>query len=349
MIEKLINLAETRFLPDFMVRYGINFFLRQKLKIEKNKFGYDLKSRKNEWVEEMKNSPIASFTEIANEQHYEVPPEFFKQSLGPNLKYSCAYWDAKINNLSDAEERMFEIYIERSEIKNGMSILDLGCGWGSFSLYLAKKFPESKIIAVSNSNDQGEHINSEIKNYQLNNIHYIKMNMKDFKIDKTFDRIVSIEMFEHMRNYEILLHKISKLLKTEGKLFLHFFCHDKYVYPYEVKSNSDWMTKYFFYGGMMPSFDILSFFENDLKVIKSWKVNGNHYKKTCRSWLENQDKNKNKIMTIFKKCYDKDALIWFNRWRIFWMSCEELFGYKNGSEWYVGHFLMSRKKQNEIN
>ena len=344
MIQQLISLAEKRFLPDFIVRTGIKYFLNQKLNIEKKKFGDNPKSEKNKWIEEMKKSPIALFTNKANEQHYEVPPEFFRISLGPNLKYSCAYWDTEINNLADAEEKMFKIYIERSGIKNGMSILDLGCGWGSFSLYLAKKFPNSKILAVSNSNDQSQYIKAESKKYKLNNINYLKLNMSDFKINQKFDRIVSIEMFEHMRNYEILLHKISKLLNENGKLFLHFFCHKKYVYPYEVKSNSDWMTKYFFYGGMMPSYDILSFFENDLKLIKSWKVNGNHYKKTCRAWLKNQDQNKNKIMNIFEKCYEKDSTTWFNRWRIFWMSCEELFGYKNGSEWYVGHFLMTRKK-----
>jgi len=343
MIKQLINLAEKRFLPDFIVRSGIKYFLNQKLNIEKNKFGNDLKAKKKEWVKEMKNSPIALFANKANEQHYEVPPEFFKQSLGPNLKYSCAYWDTETNKLSDAEEKMFQIYIERSRIKNGMSILDLGCGWGSFSLYLAKKFPKSKILAVSNSNDQGEYIQAESKKYKLSNINYLKLNMSDFNINQKFDRIVSIEMFEHMRNYYILLNKISTLLNDKGKLFLHIFCHDKYVYPYEVQSNSDWMTKYFFYGGMMPSFDILTFFQNDLKLTKSWKVNGNHYKKTCREWLNNQDKNKKIIMTIFDKCYDQEAIIWFNRWRIFWMSCEELFGYKNGEEWYVGHYLLSKK------
>ena len=344
MITTLINLAEKRILPDFLVRIGIKKFLKQKLNFEKNKFGNDLKLKKNEWVKIMKNSPIALFTNKANEQHYEVPPEFFKQSLGPNLKYSCAYWDSKTNNLSDAEEKMFKIYIERSEIKNGMSILDLGCGWGSFSLYLAKQFPKSKIISVSNSIEQGNYIKSKATTLKLKNLSYVRSNMNEFEINQKFDRIVSIEMFEHMRNYKVLLNNISKLLNDEGKLFLHFFCHDKYVYPYEIKSESDWMTKYFFYGGMMPSFDILTFFQNDLKLNKSWKVNGNHYKKTCREWLNNQDKNKKKIMIIFDKCYDKKAIVWFNRWRIFWMSCEELFGYKNGEEWYVGHYLLSKKK-----
>ena len=216
---------------------------------------------------------------------------------------------------------MIELYIKRAEIQEGQEILDLGCGWGSFSLYVAEKYPSVSITAVSNSKDQINFIKNEAKRRGLLNIKVLKMDVNNLDLDKQFDRIVSIEMFEHLRNYKLILNSLNSLLKHDGRLFVHIFCHKELTYFYEIKNSYDWMTKYFFEGGIMPSQDIFKYFDDELEVINQWEVNGNHYAKTCKAWLNNHYKNKDEILDIFKKHYDKPK-IWFNRWRIFFLSCE---------------------------
>ena len=343
MISRAITLAEKNYLPDWLIRVGIRRLMKEKLKEQARIYESDSYNQKQDWVHSMNKSPLAFSSGKANEQHYEVPPQFFQQVLGPRMKYSSCFWDNSTMNLYDAENQMLNVTIQRSGITNGMRVLDLGCGWGSLSLYIAETFPQCHIVSVSNSNDQGNYIIQESQKRDLNNLSFIKADMNEFHTDLTFDCIVSIEMFEHMRNYRLLLNKIARWLNRDGKLFLHFFCHQQYAYPYETKTDSDWMTRYFFSGGMMPSYDILEYFQDDLVLKKSWKVNGYHYKKTCRAWLNNQDKQREEIMEIFRRFYGNDGELWFNRWRIFWMACEELFAFNEGDEWFVGHFLMERK------
>ena len=234
---------------------------------------------------------------------------------------------------------MLNLYIERAEIKNGQEVLDLGCGWGSFSLYAAKKYPNTNITAISNSSDQINYIKNEAQKRGLLNINAIRMDVNNLDLDKKFDRIVSIEMFEHLRNYKLILNSLNNLLKPDGKLFIHIFCHKKLTYFYELKNNLDWMTKYFFQGGIMPSIDLFKYFEDELIIINQWNINGNNYSKTCKAWLNNHYKNKKEILDIFKRHYDKPK-IWFNRWRIFFLSCEAFFALNNGNEYFVSHYLL---------
>ena len=236
---------------------------------------------------------------------------------------------------------MIELYIERAEIHEKQEILDLGCGWGSFSLYVAEKYPSASITAVSNSRDQINFIQNEAKRRGLLNIKALKLDVNNLDLDKQFDRIVSIEMFEHLRNYKLILNSLNSLLKENGRLFVHIFCHKELTYFYEIKNSYDWMTKYFFEGGIMPSQDIFKYFDDELEVINQWQVNGNHYAKTCKAWLNNHYKNKDKILDIFKNHYKKPK-IWFNRWRIFFLSCEAFFSLNNGKEYFVSHYLFKK-------
>ena len=291
----------------------------------------------------MKESPIALVPEKANEQHYEVPPAFFENVLGKHLKYSSGYWPDGVNSLDESEESMLELSFERAQLADGDSILELGCGWGSLTCYMASKLPNSKITAVSNSKDQKEHILNRCKNQGLDNIEVVTADMNDFETENKYDRVVSIEMFEHMRNYKKLLSKISSWLNDDGKLFIHIFTHQSVVYPFENQGEADWMAREFFSGGMMPSHDLLLHFQDDLIIDDVWSMSGTHYEKTSLAWVNKMDANKDSIMKIFLKTYGDDAKLWFQRWRIFFMSCEKLFGYNNGSDWGVSHYRFSKR------
>jgi len=259
------------------------------------------------------------------------------------LKYSSGYWPDGVNSLDESEESMLELSFERAQLVDGDSILELGCGWGSLTCYMASKLPNSKITAVSNSKDQKEHILNRCKNQGLDNIEVITADMNDFGTESKYDRVVSIEMFEHMRNYKKLLSKISSWLHDDGKLFIHIFTHQSVVYPFENLGEADWMAREFFSGGMMPSHDLLLHFQDDLIIDDVWSMSGTHYEKTSLAWVNKMDANKDSIMKIFLKTYGDDAKLWFQRWRIFFMSCEKLFGYNNGSEWGVSHYRFSKR------
>ena len=222
-------------------------------------------------------------------------------------------------------------------------ILELGCGWGSLTLYMAEHFPKSKITAVSNSNDQRQFIEERCRQLKLVNVRVITADMNDFEAEGLFDRVVSIEMFEHMRNYEKLLGRVNAWLKKEGKLFVHIFSHQRVAYPFEDNDDADWMAREFFSGGQMPSHRLLMSFPGQMKIEKDWRVSGTHYEKTSLAWLQKMDKNKAEVLELFKKTYgENDAKSWFQRWRIFFMSCEVLFGFGRGSEWGVSHYLFEK-------
>ena len=334
MTKFLLTIAELGLIPDVFIKTAVRFITKKRL----NESG--IHENKLNVIKSISEGGIAEKTDDANEQHYEVPPEFFKYALGKNLKYSCSFFD-KTDSLDEAEKSMIELYIERADIQKGHDILDLGCGWGSFSLYVAEKYPSVSITAVSNSKDQITFIQNEAKRRSLFNIKALKMDVNNLDLDNKFDRIVSIEMFEHLRNYKLILNSLNSLLKPDGRLFVHIFCHKELTYFYEIKNSYDWMTKYFFEGGIMPSQDIFKYFDDELEVINQWDVNGNHYAKTCKAWLNNHYKNKDKILDIFDKHYDKPR-IWFNRWRIFFLSCEAFFAINNGREYFVSHYLLKK-------
>jgi cyclopropane-fatty-acyl-phospholipid synthase len=343
MITKLIELAEKGIIPDYFIRQGIVRNCENRLNNENVSNTEKVSLKKQSWIQQMKDSPIALVPEKANEQHYEVPSAFFENVLGKHLKYSSGYWPDGVNSLDESEESMLELSFERAQLADGDSILELGCGWGSLTCYMASKLPNSKITAVSNSKDQKEHILNRCKNQGLDNIEVITADMNDFETKDKYDRVVSIEMFEHMRNYKKLLSKISSWLNDDGKLFIHIFTHQSVVYPFENQGEADWMAREFFSGGMMPSHDLLLHFQDDLIIDDVWSMSGTHYEKTSLAWVNKMDANKDSIMKIFLKTYGDNAKLWFQRWRIFFMSCEKLFGYNNGSEWGVSHYRFNKR------
>lgn len=341
MIDKLLK---KNILPDFLIRMGIKRLLAQRLKDEDQGNVEANQQHLMQLIEELKKSPIAINTQEANEQHYEVPTKFYQYVLGKNLKYSSGYWKEGQNNFDQSEDDMLELTCQRAELQDGQKILELGCGWGSLSLYMAAKFPQAKITGVSNSKTQKLYIDEQAKQRGLFNLTIITADMNEFMLNEQFDRVVSVEMFEHMRNYKLLLQKVHAMLSEQGKLFVHIFTHKDFAYPFEVKDATDWMSKYFFTGGIMPSDHLLLYFADHLKIEKHWRVSGMHYSKTSESWLKNMDQHKTEIMPLFEETYTKEqALKWWVYWRVFFMACAELWGYNQGEEWIVSHYLFTKK------
>ena len=340
-----MSLVEKGLLPDAVIRHGIRRLLAQRLVEEDKGDPQAQQAHFMKLVESLRQSPVAIETAAANQQHYEVPAVFYQKVLGKHLKYSSCYFQPGITSLDEAEAEMLRITTERAQLRNGERILELGCGWGSLSLYMAAKYPDSRITGVSNSNSQREFIMAQAKLRGLNNLNIITCdaNVLEFPEGTQFDRAVSVEMFEHMRNYQTLLKRISSWLKPGGTLFVHIFTHKEYAYPFEVRDDTDWMAKYFFTGGIMPSDDLLLYFQDDLKLRKHWQVNGQHYQKTAEAWLANMDAHREQIMPVFIQTYGaSQALKWWNYWRVFFMSCAELWGYNQGREWLVSHYLFER-------
>jgi cyclopropane-fatty-acyl-phospholipid synthase len=331
------EIAERGLVPDFMIRSGIRGLLRGRLRKER--------AAPTDLVPAMLESPLALGTDLANAQHYELPAEFFVRTLGARLKYSSGFWDGGAGDLDAAEEAMLRLTCERAGIEDGMKVLDLGCGWGSTTLWIGENYRNCEITAVSNSASQREHITTEAARRGLDGIEVLTADMNEFDTDRRFDRIVSVEMIEHMRNYRLLLQKIASWLGPEGKLFVHIFCHRDITYFFEIDGDDDWMARYFFTGGMMPSFDLFDRFTEHLVVTERWKVNGNNYARTLRAWLDLFDARRDDILEIFSEVYGAPmARRWILRWRMFFMACEELFAYGGGEEWLVGHYLLERGK-----
>lgn len=335
--------TERGLVPDSAVRAGIRRLCRQRL----NDIGADDVERAGEnqqaFVATMNASPIAPVPELANEQHYEVPPALFAKVLGSHTKYSCSYWNPGVASLDQAEEDALEISCSRAGIEDGMSVLDLGCGWGSLSLWIADRYPHCRLTSVSNSRPQAEHISRLARERGLSNIDIQTADMNTFQVTGQFDRIVSVEMFEHMRNYGELFRRISTWLKPNGRFFMHIFCHRSCPYAFVDEGPSDWMGRHFFSGGIMPSDDLPLRFQQDLTLLRRDRWDGRHYEKTANAWLMNLDARKDQIMPVLSQTYgDMNAEQWFQRWRIFFMACAELFGHSEGQEWYVSHYLFGR-------
>lgn len=336
-------LIENGLAPEFLIRAAIRKMLKARLHEEDRRSEEANRTAKLAFVEEMKGSPIALRTDSTNAQHYEVPAEFFAIVLGPRCKYSSAYYADGCESLAAAEEAMLKLTCERAQLADGQDILELGCGWGSLTLYMAEKFSNARITGVSNSASQREFILSQAAARSRNNITILKADMNVFDIVARFDRVVSVEMFEHMRNWEALLSKVATWLKADGKVFLHIFTHSRFAYPFEVRGAGDWMAQHFFTGGMMPSDDLPMFFDRDLRVVGHWRAAGTHYQKTAEAWLASMDANRDQLMPLLAKTYGNEhATKWWHRWRIFFLACAELWGYRNGKEWLVSHYLLER-------
>ncbi|MXV16108.1 SAM-dependent methyltransferase [Hufsiella ginkgonis] len=337
------KLIEQNKVPDLVLRKGIRRRLKQRLSDENKGSVEHQQAHLMQLIGKLKVSPIAVNTAEANEQHYEVPAQFYRYCLGKNLKYSSGYWKNGVTDINTSEDDMLALTCQRAELTDGQDVLELGCGWGSLSLYMATKFPGSRFKVVSNSRTQKEHIDGQAAARGITNLKVITADMNTFTVDEQFDRVVSVEMFEHMRNYQLLLARIASFLRPDGKLWIHIFTHKEYAYLFEVIDDTDWMSKYFFTGGIMPSDDLVLYFNDDLVVEKHWHVSGSHYGKTAEAWLRNMDAHKKEIVPLFEQTYgSENALKWWVYWRIFYMACAELWNYNNGNEWFVSHYLFHK-------
>ncbi len=335
-----ISLLETGLVPDALTRAGIRHLCRVRLASETR----GAESRMAALRESIRTGPVAPVGGLANEQQYEEPAEFMRLALGPRMKYSACLYETGRETLAQAEDAMLALTARRAELADGQDILELGCGWGSLTLWMAERFPGSRITAVSNSASQREHVLAEAARRGLANVTVLTRDMNDFTTGQTFDRVVSIEMFEHMRNYPELLRRIAGWLKPAGKLFVHIFCHKSLAYPFTDDGEDDWMARHFFSGGIMPSEGLLLDYQDHLQQEKMWVVDGRHYESTANHWLANLDRSRPRALELLRAAYGADAALRLTRWRIFYMACAELFGYDDGGQWRVAHYLFRRRR-----
>ena len=332
-----ISAAERSLLTDSMIRSGIRKLCRQRIK------EFPAPKERDAWisktVKSMCESRIAEVPELANEQHYEVPSAFFLASLGTHLKYSCCLWEEG-DDLEAAEQRSLIATCEHADLRDGQRILELGCGWGSLSLWMAEQYPEAQITSVSNSHSQKKYIDGQAKDRNLNNLTVVTMDVNEFETDQRFDRLVSVEMFEHVRNWDAILKRLRGWLHDDGKALIHVFCHRDTPYFFEARNANDWMASEFFSGGLMPSADLMNYFNADMSVSERWTWNGSHYARTAEAWLDTLDENRGACLESLQGHASIPASRAIQRWRIFYMACAELFGMNNGDEWMVCHYLL---------
>ena len=337
-----IKLAEMGYLPDALIRFGIRKRLQRKLKALQA-----APRSSQDWVASLAENSLATDTKAANEQHYEIPTQYFQTVLGSHLKYSSGLWDGANSNLESSEALMLELSCERAQLKDGQKILELGCGWGSLSLFMAARYPNASITAVSNSSTQRKFITEQARLRKITNLEVITCDINNFQPSQQFDRVVSIEMFEHVRNHSQLFAQIAHWLHDDGKIFIHIFTHQTHTFLYEATDPDEWMSRYFFTGGIMPAADLLPCAAHDFLEEARWNVNGKHYQRTLDAWLAKHDQEHTAVLKTLAPCYGDQTKRWFHRWRLFYLACSELFGYKNGKEWCVTHYRFTKKLKNE--
>lgn len=353
-MNQIYELLDRGYLPDPILRRAIRLFNAQRIRsLAKPQDDFSLHvSTKKSYIQSLKTREIAIEQDKANQQHYEVDTNFMLSCLGKRAKYSCCLYETGKETLDQAEEAMLNSYCEKAGLKDGQDVLDLGCGWGSLSLYLAERYPNSRIKALSNSKTQKLYIDNIASSRGFTNLQVHTGDVKVFQFsENSFDRILSIEMFEHMKNYSQLFQKVSSWLKDggESRLFIHIFCHR--TTPYHFEEDDGWMAQNFFSGGTMPSYDLFLHFQQNVTLEDSWWINGNHYAKTCEDWLKTQDTNQKKHNSVqmlrkdaAKKGNDEiEGEKTFYRFRIFYLACAEFFATNGGNEWGVGHYLFSKK------
>jgi len=339
LFTRALQAAKAGTLPDPLVRLGIRRLLKARLS-EREQGGCEQQQQMlQEFLQMARSGPIADVPEKANEQHYEVPADFFAHVLGPHRKYSCCYWEPACKTLEQAEKSALSHTCSQAELANGQRILELGCGWGSLSLWMAEHYRGAEILAVSNSRSQKEYIDQQAQARGLTNLTVQTADMNQFQPAGKFDRVISVEMFEHMRNHELLLQRIAGWLNPGGSLYVHIFCHKSTPYLFVPEGPQDWMAEYFFSGGMMPSDELLLHYQQDLQLEQRWRWSGLHYHHTCEAWLKLQDARRQQILPILAQTYgDQQTELWFQRWRMFFLACSELFAFRNGNEWWVSHY-----------
>jgi cyclopropane-fatty-acyl-phospholipid synthase len=337
-----INWVEQGLVPDTVIRQGIRRLLARRIEAIGAADCIASAEVAEAMIEAMDASPIAVVPELANAQHYEVPADFFDQVLGPRRKYSACHWGEGVRDLAQAEIEALILTCDHAGLEDGQDILELGCGWGSLSLWMAEHYPRASITAVSNSRSQKAYIEARARQAGLCNLRVITADMNDFSSGEQFDRVVSVEMFEHMRNWRLLMQHIHGWLKPGGHFFMHVFCHRSTPYLFEDEGPTDWMGRHFFSGGLMPSDDLPLRFQNHLKLVRHWRWDGRHYERTLNAWLATMDSRRNEVMPILSRTYGADGELWWQRWRIFFMACAELFGYDRGQQWWLSHYLFER-------
>jgi cyclopropane-fatty-acyl-phospholipid synthase len=340
LTSRALALAERRLVPDFLVRAGMRRVIASRLRAPEARDPERAGEAVRRFVAAMRSAPIAVATETANQQHYELPAEFFATVLGPLLKYSACWWPEGVSDLAAAEQAMLDLSCRRARIEDGMDVLDLGCGWGSMSVWIARNYPSCRVLAVSNSAVQRRYLLDRCAAEGLDRVKVLTEDMNSFATDRCFDRVVSVEMFEHMRNWGSLFERIAGWLRPDGRFFQHVFCHRLLAYAYADDGPADWMARHFFTGGIMPSADLPHLWDEHLEVESQWKVDGTHYTRTLEAWLDRMDAARDALLTIFGSTYGVEAERWFARWRMFFMACSELFGYRGGSEWWVAHTVL---------
>ncbi len=341
LIASAIRTVERSPLPDPLTRTGINFLVgRTRRSLSGGSLSQRNATHEQAFVRAMAAYPIAEHTDAANEQHYELPPEFFGLVLGPRRKYSSCLYRRGGETLAQAEVFGLLETVAHADLADGQHILELGCGWGSLTLFMAERYPDAKITAVSNSAPQRAYIEAQAREKGFANVRVITADMNSFQPGGRFDRIVSVEMFEHMANWQKLLERVRSWLAPEGRVFIHVFTHKSRSYRFDHRDKSDWIAQHFFTGGIMPSHELIRHFPDLFDVEHEWQWNGRNYQRTANQWLANMDANLPEIDRILAGVYGKDALIWRRRWRLFFLATAGLFGHKNGEEWGVSHYRL---------